>query len=155
MKFKLELSINKPIADVWKAFDNTENMKKWQPSLVSFEPISGTPGQPGAVSKLTYEEGGRQFALIEKITHRDEPNRFDGLYENNFADNIVRNRFIEQGKDQTLWVMETEYAFKTLLMKIVGPLRKKNFVARTQRDMGRFKDVAEGKQSQENVEEER
>ena len=147
MKFKLELPINKSLAEVWKAFDNIENMKKWQPSLVSIEPISGTPGQPGAVSKLTYEEGGRQFSLIEKITYRDEPNRFDGVYENNFADNIVRNRFIEQGEDQTLWVMETEYAFKTLLMKIVGPLRKKNFVARTKRDMEHFKELAEGNQS--------
>ena len=154
MKFKLELLINQPLAEVWKAFDTVENMKKWQPSLISFEPISGTPGQPGAVSKLTYEEGGREFSLIEKITHREEPNRFDGVYENNFADNIVRNRFIEQGKDQTLWVIETEYAFKTLLMKIVGPLRKKNFVARTQRDMERFKEVAEDSQSQENVEKE-
>ena len=154
MKFKLELSINKPRAEVWNSFDNVENMKKWQPSLVSFEPISGTSGQPGAVSKLTYEEGGREFALIEKITHRDEPYRFDGVYENSFADNIIRNQFIEQGKDQTLWITETEFKFKTLLMKIVGPLVKKKFVARTQRDMQRFKDVAEGKQSQENIEKE-
>ena len=108
--------------------------------------MSGTPGQPGAISKLTYEEGGHEFSLIEKITHRDEPSHFDGVYENNFADNIIRNRFIEQGKDQTLWIMETEYAFKTLLMKIVGPLMKKNFVARTQRDMERFKEVAESNQ---------
>jgi hypothetical protein len=143
MKFKLELPINKPRAEVWKAFDNVENMKKWQPSLISFEPISGTPGQPGAISKLTYEEGGREFSLIEKITHRDEPNSFDGVYENNFADNIIRNKFVEQGNDQTLWVMETEFAFKTLLMKIAGPLMKKNFVTRTQRDMERFKEMAE------------
>lgn len=143
MKFKLELPINKPRAEVWKAFDNIENMKKWQPSLVSLEPISGTPGQPGAVSKLTYNEGGREFALIEKITHRDEPNAFDGVYENNFADNTVRNKFIEQGKEKTLWVMETEFAFKTLLMKIMGPIMKRNFVTRTQRDMERFKEMAE------------
>ena len=143
MKFKLELPINKSRAEVWKAFDNVENMKKWQPTLVSFEPMSGTPGQPGAVSKLTYNEGGREFSLLEKITHRDEPNSFDGVYENNFADNIIRNKFIEQGKDQTLWVMETEFAFKTLLMKIMGPLMKKNFVTRTQRDMERFKELAE------------
>ena len=149
MKFKLELPINKPRAEVWKAFDNVENMKKWQPSLVSFEPISGTPGQSGAISKLTYEEGGREFSLIEKITRRDEPNHFEGVYENNFANNIIRNQFIDQGKDQTLWVTEIEFKFKTLLMKIVGPLMKKNFVARTQRDMERFKEVAEGKQSQE------
>ena len=156
MKFKLEIPIGKPRDEVWKAFDNIENMKKWQPSLISFESINGTPGQPGAVSKLTYEEGGREFSLIEKITHRDEPHRFDGVYENNFADNIIRNRFIELSEDQTLWVTETEFKFKTLLMKIAGPLMKKNFVARTKRDMERFKEVAEGKpdQEMENIERE-
>lgn len=143
MKFKLELPINKPRTEVWKAFDNFENMKKWQPSLVSFEPLSGTPGQPGAVSKLTYSESGREFALIEKITRRDEPNRFDGIYENNFADNIVRNTFVEQDKDQTLWIVETEFSFKTLFMKIMGTLMKKNFVTRTKKDMERFKELAE------------
>ena len=143
MKFKLELPINKPLAEVWKAFDNIENMKKWQPTLIKFEPVSGIPGQPGAVSKLTYEEGGREFTLIEKITHRDEPNSFDGVYENNFADNIIRNKFIELGQHQTVWAMETEFKFKTLIMKLMGPLMKKNFVARTQKDMERFKEMAE------------
>ena len=143
MKFKLEFSINKPLAEVWKAFDNIENMKKWQPTLVKFEPISGISGQPGAVSKLTYEEGGREFTLIEKITHRDEPGSFDGVYENNFTDNTVRNKFIELGHNQTLWVMETEYRFKTLIMKVMGPLMKKKFFARTQKDMERFKEMAE------------
>ena len=143
MKFKLELIINKPRAEVWQAFDNVENMKKWQPSLVKFETTSGIPGQPGAVSKLTYEEGGREFSLIEKITHRDEPNSFDGVYENNFTDNIIRNKFIELGEHQTVWAMETEFRFKTLIMKIMGPLMKKNFVARTQKDMERFKEMVE------------
>jgi len=143
MKFKLEIVINRPGADVWKAFDNVENMKKWQPTLVKFEPVSGTPGQPGAVSKLIYKEGEREFSLIEKITYRDESHSFDGIYENDFADNVIKNKFIEQGKDKTLWVMETEFKFKTLLMKIIGPLMKKNFVTRTQRDMQRFKEMAE------------
>ena len=143
MKFKLELTINKSLAEVWKAFDNIENMKKWQPTLVKFEPVSGIPGQPGAVSKLTYEEGRREFTLIEKIIHRDEPNSFDGVYENNFADNIIRNKFIELGQHQTVWAMETEFKFKTLIMKLIGPLMKKNFVARTQKDMERFKEMVE------------
>ena len=143
MKFKLELTINKSLSEVWKAFDNIENLKKWQPTLVKFEPVSGIPGQPGALSKLTYEEGGREFTLIEKIIHRDEPNSFDGVYENNFADNIIRNKFIELGQQQTVWAMETEFKFKTLIMKLMGPLMKKNFAARTQRDMERFKEMVE------------
>lgn len=144
MKFKLETIINKPRADVWNAFDNIENMPKWQPSLISHEIMDGTPGQPGAISKLTYKEGEREFALIEKVTHRDELNELDSMYENDFADNIIKNKFIEQGKDQTLWIIETEFKFKTIVMKIMGNILKKNYVKRTERDMQRFKEMAEG-----------
>ena len=143
MNFKLELLINKPRAELWKIFDNVENMSKWQPTLTRHELVSGMPGRPGAISKLTYEEGGREFVLVEKITHRDEPNRFDGMYENNFADNTIQNTFIEQSTEQTLWVVETKFKFKTLLMKLMGNVMKKNYVRRTQRDMQRFKEMAE------------
>jgi uncharacterized protein YndB with AHSA1/START domain len=143
MKFTLELPINKSRAEVWKAFDNPENMKKWQPSLISLETVSGTQGQPGAVSKLIYKENEREFSLMEEVIHRDELHRLDGVYENNFADNTVRNTFIEQGKEQTLWVVETEFRFKTMLMRILGPIMKKNFVMRTHRDMSRFKEMLE------------
>jgi uncharacterized protein YndB with AHSA1/START domain len=145
MKFKLELSIDKPRAEVWKAFDNPENMKIWQPSLINFETIEGTQGQPGAVSRLTFKENEREFSLIEEVAGRDEPNRLDGMYRNEFADNTIQNTFIEQGADQTLWVVETEYKFKTLIMKIMGPLMKKKLVARTERDMQRFKEMVEGR----------
>jgi len=143
MKFKLELPINKLRAEVWNAFDNPENMKIWQASLIKFERLSGTAGQPGAVSKLTYKQNEREFSLIEKVTGRDEPNRLDGSYENEFAHNTISNAFIDQGMDQTLWVVETEYKFKTLLMKILGPAMKKNFVKRTELDMERFKEMVE------------
>ena len=143
MKFKLETLINKPRADVWQAFDNIENTSKWQPSLISREITDGTPGQLGAVTTLTYKEGEREFTLIEKVMHRDEPNQLDHVYENVFADNIIKNKFIEQGKDQTLWVIETEFKFKTLLMKIMGNALKKNYIKRTQRDMQSFKEMAE------------
>ena len=144
MKFKLETLINKPRADVWQAFDNIENMPKWQPSLISREITDGTPGQPGAVSKLTYKEDEREFTLIEKVIHRDEPNELAGIYENVFADNIIKNKFIEHGKTQTLWVIENEFKFKTLLMKIMGNVLKKNYIKRTQRNMQRFKEMVEG-----------
>jgi|SRR5919108_3097742 uncharacterized protein YndB with AHSA1/START domain len=143
MKFRSELLINKPRADVWKAFDNPQNMKKWQRSLITVQTVSGMQGQPGAISLLTFEEHGRQFELTERVTYREEPNRLDGMYENDFADNIVKNTFIEQGQDQTLWVVETEFKFKTLIMRILGPLMKKNFVKRTQKDMTRFKEMVE------------
>lgn len=143
MKFKVEIVINKPRVEAWKLFDNSENIQKWQPTLTKHELASGASGQPGAVTKLTFEEGGREFSLVEKIIHRAEPNELNSVFESIYADNIVQNKFIEQGKDQTLWIVETEYTFKTLLMKVMGNLLKKNYVKRTQREMERFKEMAE------------
>ena len=65
------------------------------------------------------------------------------MYENEFSINTVQNSFLEQGQNQTLWITETEYKFKTFLMKIMGPVYKRNLAARTQRDMERFKEMVE------------
>ena len=143
MKYTLEITLEKSRTDVWQAFDSTENLNKWQPSLKKFEHVSGTPGQPGAVSNLTYEENEREFALTEKIIFRDEPKQFDGVYENEFSDSFVKNTFTEKGENETLWVVETKFKFKTLPMKIMGPLMKRNFVRRTYRDMERFQEFVE------------
>ena len=143
MKFALELPLQKSRDEVWKAFDNPENTKIWQPSLVNFETISGIQGQPEAVSKLTYKEGKREFSLIEKVTHRAEPDRFDVVYENEFADNSVKNTFVIVNYNETLWRMEVEFKFKTLIMKFIGPSMKTNYILRTERDMQRFKEFVE------------
>ena len=144
MKFRLELPIHKSRTEVWKLFDDPTNLSKWQPSLIKIEPLSGVAGQPNAINKLTFQSGAREYSLIEKVTLRAEPERLDGVYDNEFAENVVRNTFVEQGRDATLWKVEVIFRFKTLLMKILGPLTKKNFVIRTQRDMERFKSLAEG-----------
>lgn len=143
MKYRLEILINKPRSKVWKFFVDPEQTKNWQPSLNTIELLGGAQGQPGAESRLIFNENGREFSLVETILYRQEPERLDQKYENQFSSNTVRNIFVEQGPEQTLWTAETEYRFKTLLMKIMGPLYRKNFAARTQRDMERFREIVE------------
>ncbi len=143
MKFTLELPLHKSRAEVWRVFDNPENTKIWQPTLVNVEIVSGVDRQTGAVSKLTYAEGKREFALVEKVNFRVEPEQFDVVYENDFADNRVKNTFIAISENETLWKMDVEFKFKTLLMKVVGPFVKKNFAKRNEREMERFKEFVE------------
>lgn len=143
MKFALELTLQKSRDEVWRVFDNPENIKAWQPALVKFENISGAQGQPGAVSRLTYKEGKREFSLIEKVTHRAEPVQLDGVYENEFADNSIKNTFSIISDNETLWRVEVEFIFKTFMMKIMGPVMKTNFILRTEKDMQRFKEFVE------------
>jgi uncharacterized protein YndB with AHSA1/START domain len=143
MKYTIELIINKARSQVWQAFNDPEKMKIWQPALSEVKLLSGTEGQPGAESRLTFREKEREFSLTEKIVDCQPPASLSQIYENQFAINTVINSFIEQGPDQTLWITETEYKFKTPVMRLMGPLYKKNFTARTQRDMQRFKEMVE------------
>jgi carbon monoxide dehydrogenase subunit G len=52
MNYTTTIDLNVPIDRVVSLFDDPENMKKWQPELLSFEHISGDAGQPGAKSRL-------------------------------------------------------------------------------------------------------
>jgi uncharacterized protein YndB with AHSA1/START domain len=143
MKYNIELIIDKPRSEVWQAFNDPEKRKAWQTSLTATELLNGTPGQLGAESKLMFEENGREYSLIEKIISCQAPESILQSYENQFSINTIHNSFLEQGQNQTLWITETDYKFKTLLMKVMGPVYKKNLVARTQRDMQRFKEMME------------
>jgi len=144
MKYKLELTLQKSRAEVWKVFDDPDNIDKWQPSLTKIERLEGTAGHPGSVAKLTFKSGEREYSLVEKVIYRAEPERLDNMYENEFADNSVKNTFLEKGGNGTLWKVDVEFKFKTILMRLIGPFVKKRFAANTQRDMERFKTLVEG-----------
>jgi carbon monoxide dehydrogenase subunit G len=143
MRYKLETTLQKPRAKVWDLFIDPRNTSKWQPTLDRIELLSGNTSQPGAVSELTFKYGEREFSLRETITQRSELEQLTGIFENTFAINTVKNTFIEQDAHTTLWQVEVEFKFKTVLMRIVGPFSKKRFMANTQRDMDRFRALVE------------
>ena len=142
MKLTIETDLNSSRADVWRAFDNPENMKKWQPTLKTFETQSGTPGQPGAVSKLTYDENGREVVLIETITSRNEPEEFSGTYAAPGVNNSIHNRFVALNAGQTRWIMETEFHFQSW-MKLLTPFMKGMLRKRTAANVQIFKKLLE------------
>src|SRR5262245_45077749 len=112
MRMSVELILNRSRDEVWRAFDNAANMTKWQPTLKSFEPQSGTPGQVGAVSKLTYDENGRQVVLTETVTLRRQPEVLAGTYDSGMAVNTIHNAFTELTPATTKWVMDCEFRFR-------------------------------------------
>jgi len=143
MKFNLETTIAKPRAVVWKAFDNPDNLSKWQPGLKSFEHVSGQAGMPGAVSKLIYLENGREIVLMETVRRRVEPEAMDGTYTAPGVVNHIKNTFIELSPTETKWVMETEFIFNSLMMRAFGALMKGTFLKQTQDNVQKFKQFAE------------
>jgi carbon monoxide dehydrogenase subunit G len=142
MKYTSEIEINKPIDKVIELFDNPENLKKWMNGLQSFEPVSGTPGQPGSKSKLKFKMGNREIEMIETITTRNLPEEFSGTYEAKGVFNIVKNQFIRVTDNKTKYVTENEFQFKGF-MKIIGLLMPGAFKKQSLKYLTDFKNFVE------------
>lgn len=142
MKYTVETEINLPIARVVELFDDPENLKHWQPGLISFEPISGTPGQPGAKSKLKYKMGKRDIEMVETITVRNLPDEFSGTYEAKGVFNIVKNYFRPVSESKTKYISENEFQFKGF-MKLIGFLMPGAFRKESEKYLLQFKEFAE------------
>ena len=142
MKYSCELEIKKSCEKVIELFDNSDNMKKWQPGLVSFEHISGEAGQQGAKSKLKYKMGKREVEMIETITNNNLPDDFSGTYEAKGVFNRISNKFIATSENQTKWISENEFNFKGF-MKVFALFMPRAFKKQTCKYMEQFKDFAE------------
>jgi hypothetical protein len=142
MKYTLNLQIDLPREKVIELFDNTENLKKWQKGLVSFETFEGTPGQAGAKSRLIYKMGKRDVEMIESIKVRNFPDEFTGIYEAKNVWNEVKNQFKETADGHTNWEFETEFKFKGF-MKVMSALMPGAFKKQSLKSMHAFKDFAE------------
>lgn len=143
MKYTVEIVIDLSRDRMLQLFDDPENLPKWQEGLVSFEPISGKPGQVGSQSKLVFLMGKRPMEMIETITKRNLPNEFDGTYETKGVFNIVRNQFIALSPNQTKWISENEFQFRSIFMKIMGLLMKNAFPKQSLKYMQDFKAFVE------------
>ena len=118
--YTVEIEINLPRDRVIELFDNPDNLFKWQTGLQSFEHLSGEPGQPGARSRLVYQNGKHRIELIETVTERNLPDAFSGTYEWNGGKNTLRNRFIALGPNRTRWESTCEYQFSSFMLKMMG-----------------------------------
>lgn len=142
MKFTCEIEIGLPVSRVVELFDNIDNLKHWQPGLVSFDSLSGTPGQPGAKSRLKYIMGKREIEMIETITVRNLPHEFSGTYEAKGVWNEAKNFFIPLDEHRTLYKCENEFRFSGF-MKIIGFLMPGAFKKESMKYLVQFKEFAE------------
>ncbi|TQV74739.1 SRPBCC family protein [Aliikangiella marina] len=143
MKYEIEIDVNLPRDKVIALFDDTENLKKWMPGLVIFEPMSGEPGQVGAQSKIVVSTGKNNCEMIETITVRNLPDEFTGVYTTDGMWNENKNLFTEVNENTTRWKSVNEFKSDKLLMKLMMFLMPGAFKKESLKFMQSFKTFAE------------
>ena len=142
MKFHIEIIVDISLNKLIELFENPDNLKKWQPNVISFEHLSGTLGQVGAVSQIHYNMIVKKIVMKETIMKRNLPDEFVILYESDGVSNTVTNNFKEIAPNKTRWIMHNNFKFGGL-MKYAAMALKSVFRKQTEQTMERFKKFAE------------
>ncbi|POH56842.1 SRPBCC family protein [Arthrobacter glacialis] len=142
MEYTQDIIVNVPRQRFIELFDNVENMQQWMDGLLSFEPLTGVPGQAGATSKLTFKRGRGTMEMVETIVRRELPDHFDANYDAKGVHNICENQFIELDGTATKWVAHNIFEMKGF-MKVVGLLFGASFPKESYKSMEAFKAFAE------------
>ncbi|MCF8235930.1 MAG: SRPBCC family protein [Bacteroidales bacterium] len=142
MRYTTEVIIEKPLEEVVSLYQDTDNMKKWQPELVDYKIESGRPGEEGSVAILRYKMGKREVDMKETITLKNPPHEYNAVYEAKNVYNLMQNRFEKVGMDSTRWIAISDFKFKGL-MAIVAPIIKSVFKKQTAKSLHQFKRFVE------------
>ena len=142
MKFHIEITVNISLDKLIELFENPNNLKKWQPNLISFEHLSGEIGQEGAKSRIHYNMIVKKIVMEETIIKRNLPDEFVILYDSDGVSNTVTSNFKEIGENQTRWIMHNNFKFSGI-MKYAAMALKGVFRKQTEMTMARFKKFAE------------
>jgi carbon monoxide dehydrogenase subunit G len=142
MKYSVEIELDAPVEKVVALFDQPGNMKHWMPNMVSFEALSGTPGQVGAKSLIKFQNKRKVTTMTETVLVRDLPREFSGSYEFQGITYVVKNHFIALSPDKTRYVSDQDFQL-TGLMKLFGLLMPWMFKRESMKHMAGFKAFVE------------
>jgi len=145
MQYTTEIIIDRKREDVVRLFDDPDNLHHWMVGLQSFKHISGTPGQPGAVSEMVFKNGNRTIAMTETIVTRNLPDAFTGTYDAQGVHNIVENYFEELPGGKTKYTTKNIFNFNSFMMKVIGALMPGAFKKQSYTFQQQFKAFVESK----------
>lgn len=148
MKFTGSVDIDQPLQVVADLFADPDNRSEYQDGFERWEMVSGTAGEEGAVSKLYYENRGREMVLTETITANHLPNSLEAFYEHSHMDNTLTTTFTALSENQTRYEIEGEYtALRGIVPNVMARIFPGIFTKQAQGWLDNFKVFAEGRQA--------
>lgn len=142
VKFNFDVVIDADLDTVWAAFDNPDNIGRWQTNFHSYKLVSGEPGQAGSVAELVFNEKGKIVVTTETITERREKSFLAGAYTSGHGTATIVNQFEAIDAHRTRWTSWSRFCFRGL-MKVTALFGGGAIRRRTEANMQRFKLLVE------------
>lgn len=115
--------IEKPIADVWSAFDDPDQLVEWQERLKSYEQIEGASDEIGSVSLQTIRRSKGDLELTVTLLDRREGEFSQSRYEGMQLPFTISNTFTEIDDDTTEWHVVVDVRLNLMQKALAGVLK--------------------------------
>ena len=76
--YSIEITVNKPLAEVFRKYNDPGTLKQWIPELKKLEILEIKAGMVGTKMKMIIENEGQTIELLEEVTVYEE-NKIIGL----------------------------------------------------------------------------
>jgi hypothetical protein len=139
MQYRLETEIHKPLHDVVRLFTDRSQYPKWQPGLVSMDPV---PNTPNPTYQLLMQFGRRKMKMKEVILENNLPASYTVHYTTKGVENHVHITFETISPTRTRYISHEEFRFKGL-MNLVARFMQDGFKKQSEIIMHNFKRYAE------------
>lgn len=136
--YQVRVEINKPLSEVFIAFNDQNSMKKWVPEVIAIEPINIKPGIVGSEYKMTVDTNGQTVIMTEKVMAYI-PNQKVTLYFD--AGYMLKTDDYNFSEDNgiTLLVKDVVCKSDSYIMSCMFPYRKGFFIDMDQKYLDNFK----------------
>ena len=142
MKYTVSNTINRPLDEVITKFKDEEGAKEWMEGLHTIEPLSGTPGEVGAVTNFHFTYKKKEMVIKETILEQNFPDQVKFAYESPMGYNEVEMRF-EPLSDNSVKQINNSYFRLKGIMKLLAPFTKGMFKKQSLGFMNAFKNYCE------------
>ena len=140
MKSVIDIDIKAPRTRLAELFAEPANNPKWMDD-VRYEPLSGTPGQPGSKYRLVSTTGMPDFTAT--VVTCDLPERVGLVLDAPTVSVAITDTFVSLAPDETKLISEEVFRFKGPFNKLKGLFAGRAIRNAHRRHMEAFKRFAE------------
>ena len=140
--YTTQITINKPVEEVFETFSNSENIKKWIPEIKSFEVINENIGKTGSSYKIVIENQGQNIEMTQKVIAYVKNEKLTLYFD---AENMLKrdNYIFKEKNGNTVISVNTSCQSESYLMACMFPYFKGTFKEQDQAYLNDFKVLVE------------
>lgn len=141
--YQVSTTIDKPVEEVFKAFNDHSNLSQWVTSIKSFTPIEEKEGMVGSTYKIIVDDGsGKDFEMTETITEFIENEKVSLAFDaqSMYKTDEISFKAVENG---TLITNKATCKGSSYFYKCLFPYFKSMFINTDQTSLDNFKKYIE------------